>query len=126
MVWLAVLAVVMSAIGAYYYLRVLVFLFMKQPEENAPVAVPMRSGHVVAALAFAGYYVVRLGLAPEKYLNLVAQVGEAGTELDWLSFLVDAGLALTVAGIASALTTVGTGSEQGPDQDTESAERAPA
>src|SRR5690606_5026127 len=50
LVWLAVIAVVTSAIGAYYYLRVTVFLFMKQPEEGAPIAVPMRSGYVAAAL----------------------------------------------------------------------------
>jgi NADH-quinone oxidoreductase subunit N len=68
--YLAILAVLMSAVGAYYYLKVLVFLFMKQPEPGAPVAVPMRSGYVVAALVLSGYFVMRMGLAPTAYLEL--------------------------------------------------------
>ena len=68
--YLAILAVLMSAVGAYYYLKVLVFLFMKQPEAGAPVAEPMRSGYVVAALILSGYFVMRMGLAPTAYLEL--------------------------------------------------------
>ncbi|MFN7697037.1 MAG: NADH-quinone oxidoreductase subunit N [Deltaproteobacteria bacterium] len=68
--YLAILAVLMSAVGAYYSLKVLVFLFMKQPEPGAPVAVPMRSGYVVAALVLSGYFVMRMGLAPTAYLEL--------------------------------------------------------
>ncbi len=70
MVWLAVLAVLMSAVGAYYYLKVIVFLFMKQPEANAPVAVPMRSGYVMSALFIASYFVVFMGVAPASYVRL--------------------------------------------------------
>jgi NADH:ubiquinone oxidoreductase subunit 2 (subunit N) len=32
--------VLSSAVGAFYYLKVLVYLYMKSPEEGAPVAVP--------------------------------------------------------------------------------------
>lgn len=83
MLWLAVLAVLMSAVGAYYYLKVLVFLFMKQPEQGAPVAVPMRSGYVVAALVLSGYFVVRMGLAPSGYVEFAqgASYQLAGLEL---------------------------------------------
>ncbi len=70
MTWLAILAVLMSAVGAYYYLKVLVYLFMKQPEPGAAVAVPMRSGYVVAALVLSSYFVLRMGLAPTAYLEL--------------------------------------------------------
>jgi NADH-quinone oxidoreductase subunit N len=70
MVWLAVLGVLTSAVGAYYYLRVIVFLFMKQPETGAPVAVPMRSLYVAAALVLSGYFVIRMGVAPNAYLEL--------------------------------------------------------
>ncbi len=69
MVWLAVLGVVTSAIGAFYYLRVLVFMFMKQPEPGAPVAIPMRSGYVVAALILSGYFVLKMGVTPGSYLE---------------------------------------------------------
>lgn len=108
MVWLAVIAVLSSAVGAYYYLRVLVFMFMKKPEEGAPVAVPMRSGHVVAALVMAGYFVLRLGLTPDSYLALVTPSAEV--DVDWTTFIFDAGFAVLGGAIAAALTTLG-----GPD-----------
>ena len=114
LIWLAVLAVVMSAIGAYYYLRVIVFLFMKQPEEGAPVAVPMRSGHVVAALTIAAYFVVRMGVTPEHYLALVGQVSGAAGELDWTTFLFDAGAAIVLGAIAAAFSGIGAPSTPPP------------
>lgn len=102
MVWLAVLAVLTSAVGAYYYLRVIVVLFMKQPEPNAPVAVPMRSGYVTAALVLASYFVVRLGVAPGSYLVLVG-AGDPAT-LDPWTFAIDGGVALVIAVVAAALS----------------------
>lgn len=69
MTWLAVLGVLASAVGAYYYLKVIVYLFMREPEEDAPIAVPMRSAHVAVALVLAGYYVVRMGVTPGRYLD---------------------------------------------------------
>ena len=70
MVWLAVLGVLASAVGAYYYLKVIVYLFMREPQEGAPIAVPMRSGYVTVALLLAGYYVIRMGVTPGRYLDL--------------------------------------------------------
>lgn len=69
MMWLAILGVLSSAVGAYYYLRVLVFLFMKTPEHGAVPAVPMRSFYVLSALMLSGYFVIRMGLAPTWYLE---------------------------------------------------------
>jgi NADH-quinone oxidoreductase subunit N len=69
MVWLAVLGVLASAVGAYYYLKVIVYLFMKEPEEDAPIAVPMQSWYMVVALLIAGYYVMKLGILPSRYLD---------------------------------------------------------
>ena len=69
MVWLAVLGVLASAVGAYYYLKVIVFLFMKEPEEDAPIAVPMQSWYVVVALVVSGYYVLKMGILPARYLD---------------------------------------------------------
>ncbi len=76
MVWLAVLGVLASAVGAYYYLRVIVFMFMKEPEPNAPRAVPMRSGYVVGALLLASYFVLRMGMAPDAYLELATNAAQ--------------------------------------------------
>jgi NADH-quinone oxidoreductase subunit N len=77
LVWLAVLGVLASAVGAYYYLKVVVYLFMKEPEEDAPIAVPMRSGYVVVALALAGYYVVRMGVTPTRYLEWAVSAAQS-------------------------------------------------
>lgn len=116
MIWLAILAVLSSAVGAYYYLKVLVYLFMKQPEKDAPLAVPMRSGYVVAALVAAAYFVVRMGVTPQDYLGLVGQVGEGGAAVEWTTFLFDAGFAIVAAAIAASLAHVGQKSEDEAEQ----------
>ncbi len=69
MIWLAVLGVLASAVGAYYYLKVIVFLYMREPEEDQPIAVPMRSAYVGVALFIAGYYVVWMGVNPGVFLD---------------------------------------------------------
>jgi len=74
--WLAILGVLSSAVGAYYYLRVLVFLFMKQPEHGAVVAVPMRSFYVVSAIVLSSYFVIRMGVAPAHYLELALSAAQ--------------------------------------------------
>jgi NADH-quinone oxidoreductase subunit N len=73
MVWLAVLGVLTSAVGAYYYLRVIVQLYMRQPQAGAPIAVPMKSFYVNAALVLSSYFVLRMGLAPDAYLDMAIQ-----------------------------------------------------
>jgi NADH-quinone oxidoreductase subunit N len=72
LVWLAVLGALTSAVGAYYYLRVLVFLFMREPAEGAEKAVPMRSGYVVTAMVVAAAFVLQMGVAPSGYLEIVS------------------------------------------------------
>ena len=69
MIWVAVIGVLASAVGAYYYLKVIVYLFMREPEEDQPIAVPMRSMYVTVALVLAGYYVVKMGITPSRYLD---------------------------------------------------------
>ncbi|MDH4282112.1 MAG: NADH-quinone oxidoreductase subunit N [Myxococcales bacterium] len=77
MVWLAVLGVLASAVGAYYYLKVIVYLFMREPEEGQPAAVPMQSLYVGAALVLAGYYVLKLGITPSRYLDWAASAASS-------------------------------------------------
>lgn len=76
MVWLAVLGILSSVVGAYYYLRVLVFMFMKDPKEGQTLAVPMRSGYVVTALVLSGYFVLRMGIAPGAYLDWAVEAAK--------------------------------------------------
>jgi NADH-quinone oxidoreductase subunit N len=77
LVWLAVIGVLASAVGSYYYLKVIVYLFMREPEEGSPIAVPMQSGYVVAALVVAGYYVFRMGITPGRYLDWAVSAATA-------------------------------------------------
>jgi NADH-quinone oxidoreductase subunit N len=67
---LVIVAALGSLVGAYYYLRVLVVLFMKEPEPDAPIAVPMHSGYVVSALAISATFVLVMGLLPSRYVEL--------------------------------------------------------
>lgn len=61
---LAVIGLLNSFVGAYYYLRVLVYLYMREPAPAAPRAVPMRSGSVAVALAVAAFLVLWWGIFP--------------------------------------------------------------
>ncbi|MGD8824950.1 MAG: NADH-quinone oxidoreductase subunit N [Myxococcales bacterium] len=77
LVWLAVIGVLASAVGSYYYLKVIVYLFMREPEEGKPIAVPMQSYYVAAALVLAGYYVVKMGITPGRYLDWAVSAATA-------------------------------------------------
>jgi NADH-quinone oxidoreductase subunit N len=76
---LAILAFVNSVIGAYYYLRVLVYMYMREPAAGAPVAVPMRSGYVTAALIVSAVLVLVLGLTPSGYVDAALSAVTLGT-----------------------------------------------
>ena len=69
---LAVIALLNSVLGAYYYLRVLVFMYMREPAAGAPVATPMRSGYVTAALLISAILVLVLGLTPGTTLDVAS------------------------------------------------------
>jgi NADH-quinone oxidoreductase subunit N len=71
----AVIGLLNSVIGAYYYLRVMVFMYFREPQPGAPVAVPMRSGLVASALVIAAVLVLALGLMPEGVLEMAAAAG---------------------------------------------------
>ncbi|HEX4347694.1 MAG TPA: NADH-quinone oxidoreductase subunit N [Vicinamibacterales bacterium] len=71
----SVIGLVNSAIGAYYYLRVMVFMYMREPAPGAPFAVPMRSGLVASALVIAAVLVLALGIVPGSTLSMAASAG---------------------------------------------------
>jgi len=68
--WLTVVAFLNSVVGAYYYLRVLVYMYMREPAAGAPVATPMRSGYVTTALIVSAILVLFLGLTPGRSLDV--------------------------------------------------------
>lgn len=67
LVWLAVVGVLNSVVSAYYYLRVVVSMYMKEGalDEAAPVCLALQVGVGIAAVA-----VVLLGLWPAPILDL--------------------------------------------------------
>jgi NADH-quinone oxidoreductase subunit N len=67
---LAVLLLLNSVLAAYYYLRVMVYMYMREPMPGAPVAVPMRSGYITAALILSAAAVILLGIWPTTSLQL--------------------------------------------------------
>jgi NADH-quinone oxidoreductase subunit N len=75
--WLAVIGLLNSALAAYYYLRVLVFLYMKEPAAGAVEAVPMKSGYVNAALVLAAAVLLYLGLMPSTSLEMAASAASS-------------------------------------------------
>ncbi|HRJ22736.1 MAG TPA: NADH-quinone oxidoreductase subunit NuoN [Thauera sp.] len=67
--WLAVLAVVMSVIGAFYYLRVVKLMYFDEPVDVSPIHAP---AEVRVMLSVNGLAIAALGLAPQMLMSLCA------------------------------------------------------
>ncbi|WP_345794912.1 NADH-quinone oxidoreductase subunit NuoN [Thauera sp. JM12B12] len=67
--WLAVLAVVMSVIGAFYYLRVVKLMYFDEPVDAAPIHAP---AEVRVMLSANGLAIAALGLAPQMLMSVCA------------------------------------------------------
>ena len=65
--WLAVIAVMLSLVGAYYYIRVVKVMFFDEPVETAPI---VAGGDVRALLSFNGAAVLLFGLMPGGLMAL--------------------------------------------------------
>jgi NADH-quinone oxidoreductase subunit N len=65
-VWLTVLAVMFSLIGAFYYLRVVKVMWFDEPADTAPLAVNADTSLVLGLNALA---VVAMGMMPGPLLN---------------------------------------------------------
>ena len=80
--WLTVLAVVTmlnAAIAAFYYLRVVVYMFMREPQTETT---PLRHGRLVwTGLAVSTVLTVALGLFPSVLLGIVEDAAAAVTNL---------------------------------------------
>jgi NADH-quinone oxidoreductase subunit N len=68
-VWLAVVAVVTSLIGAFYYLRVVKLMYFDEPVESAPIVV---RGDTWVALSANGLLLLVLGILPQQLIGLCA------------------------------------------------------
>jgi NADH-quinone oxidoreductase subunit N len=78
LVWLAVIMAINSVIGAYYYLRLIVVMYMREPSPEATpavVAFPLTVNLVLAITAAGTLY---FGLLPNRILNFVLQTNLLG------------------------------------------------
>jgi len=66
--WLAIIGVLNSAVSVYYYLRVIVYMYFKEPEEEIPAyhfSVP-----AVLSIVLAVWGVLQLGILPGNILTI--------------------------------------------------------
>ena len=74
LIWLAALMAVNSVIGAYYYLRVIVVMYMREGSVEAMAAAPVRFPVTVnVVLAVTAIGTVYFGLFPNQVLNFILQ-----------------------------------------------------
>ncbi|MCC6207221.1 MAG: NADH-quinone oxidoreductase subunit NuoN [Gammaproteobacteria bacterium] len=71
LVWLAVFAVLFSVIGAFYYLRLIKFMYFDRPDDTAPLVVNFDMRAVMSAN---GLLVLGLGIYPGALMGLCAAV----------------------------------------------------
>jgi NADH-quinone oxidoreductase subunit N len=74
LIWLAVVMAINSVIGAYYYIRLIVVMYMREPSAEiaatAPARFPLSVNVVLVITAFGTIF---LGLLPSKTLNYLLQ-----------------------------------------------------
>lgn len=71
LIWLALIGLVNSAIGAYYYLRIIVVMYMREARKEVPVTpVPVGLGLALALTVVATLY---LGILPDRVLGYARQ-----------------------------------------------------
>ncbi len=67
LIWLTLIGVANSAIGAYYYLRIIVVMYMREPRKQVPVR-PVSFG-LGTALALSLFATIYLGIFPNRVLG---------------------------------------------------------
>ena len=71
LIWLTLIGVVNSAVGAYYYLRIIVMMYMREARTEVPVArVPFG---LATALAISVVATIYLGILPNRVLQIAQQ-----------------------------------------------------
>ncbi len=71
LVGLTLIGLVNSAIGAYYYLRIIVVMYMREPRKQVPVTpIPLTLGFALAISLIATFY---LGILPNRVLHYAQQ-----------------------------------------------------
>ena len=67
LIWLTIIGVINSGVGAYYYLRIIVMMYMREPRKQVPVTpVPLAARLALAVCIIATLY---LGIFPSRVLQ---------------------------------------------------------
>jgi len=74
LVWLAIVGVLTSVVSAFYYLRVVIEMFMREPDGEVQ---PVRYGSLNFSLALTSAATLILGILPSGLLTLVQQATRA-------------------------------------------------
>ena len=67
MLWLAIVAVIFAVVGAFYYLRVIWYMYFDEPENEAIVTAPVDFN---AALTVNGMMIIGLGIFSSSLIAL--------------------------------------------------------
>lgn len=65
--WLAVVAVIFSAISAYFYLRIVMYMYMRDPKAELTLTTSAATGVTLAVAVFA---VISIGMLPQGIISL--------------------------------------------------------
>jgi len=66
-IWLAIVAVLLSVIGAFYYLRIVKLMYFDEPVSNEPI---LPHGDVKVLISVNGLAVIALGIFPQMLMGL--------------------------------------------------------
>src|SRR4051812_29840083 len=66
-IWLAVAAVLLSLVGAYYYLRIVKLMYFDEPSDTAPAAAPAQGG---VLMSVNGLALLFFGIVPGPLMDL--------------------------------------------------------
>lgn len=66
--WVAVIGVVTSAISLYFYFRIVVYMYLRESTQAAPV--PLHAPALVGVIGFCAVATLILGLYPEPFIQL--------------------------------------------------------
>ena len=72
--WLVIVAVIFSAISAYFYLRIVMYMYMREPKETVSLAATPALG---IALAITAAAVIIIGVLPSAVVSF-ARAAVAG------------------------------------------------
>jgi NADH-quinone oxidoreductase subunit N len=64
--WLVIIAVIFSAISAYFYLRIIMYMYMREPKETVTLTTSFSGG---VALGITTFVVLFIGVLPSFFLN---------------------------------------------------------